>query len=155
MRTTIALALLAAALHNPAPAAAAGETLDTIVSKKSNRSVAESLDRLAGLLEQKGIAVVARIDHAEAAKRSGGTLPPTQVLIFGKPALGTPLMQADGRIGLDLPMKVLAWQDGSGAVWLTYRVPADLRRLYGISGQDAIFQSMTKALDALTTAAAQ
>jgi uncharacterized protein (DUF302 family) len=77
-------------------------------------------------------------------------LPPTEVLIFGNPKLGTPLMQSDPRIGIDLPMKVLAWQDKAGKVWIGYVEPATFKSRFGIADRDEVFQSMTKALEGLT-----
>jgi uncharacterized protein (DUF302 family) len=81
-------------------------------------------------------------------------LRPTEVIIFGNPKLGTPLMQSDQRAGLDLPMKVLAWQDASGKVFIGYAGPAALKARYQLDGQDTVLAAMTQALDGLTTAAA-
>ena len=87
--------------------AVANDQIQTIESKYS---VKESLDRLSAILTKKGIRVMARVNHAAGAKAAGLKLPPTELLIFGNPKLGTPLMQTNRMIGLDLPMKVLAWQ---------------------------------------------
>ena len=78
---------------------------------------------------------------------------PTQLLIFGNPKLGTPLMLAKRTIGVDLPLKALAWQDDSGKVWLGYTTPAALKARHGVSGRDEIFKKMTGALDKLTNVA--
>lgn len=123
---------------------------DRLVTKKSPHSVAMTLDRLSDALKQRGITVVARVDHASAAEKIGEKLEPTQVLIFGNPKLGTPLMQSNQKIGLDLPMKVLAWRDRSGQVWLTYLKPSSLKSDYAISENDKTFAAMEQALDALT-----
>lgn len=133
------------------PLALAAQELET---KKSAYSVAETMDRLAAALEEKGVTVVARVDHAAAAEKAGQTLKPTQVLIFGNPKLGTPLMMAGRKIGLDLPMKVLAWEDDQGDVWLAYTKPEDLKQRYGISGQDKVFEAMAGALGTFTSQAA-
>ena len=98
---------------------------DRLIVKRSPHSVTVTLDRLTDALKARGIGVVARVDHAGAAQRIGQTLKPTQFLIFGNPKLGTPLMQSNRRIGLELPMKVLAWEDDAGQVWLAY-VKADV-----------------------------
>lgn len=73
-----------------------------------------------------------------------------QVLIFGNPKLGTPLMQANRKVGLELPMKVLAWEDDDGQVWIAYAKPQFLQSTFAVTVQDAVFQQMTKALNALT-----
>src|SRR5579871_3234066 len=89
----------------------------------SHHSVAETLERLSAALKAKGVREFARVDHAAGAAEVGLTLRPTTVVIFGNPAAGTPLMQADQRIGLDLPLKALVWQDEAGQVWLTFSDP--------------------------------
>ncbi len=103
-----------------------------LISLPSSRPVAELLDRLEAALAANGITVFARIDHAAGAAAVGMTLRPTIVLIFGNPKAGTPLMQADQRIGLDLPLRMLAWQDAEGRSWLTYHDPAWLVRCHGV-----------------------
>jgi uncharacterized protein (DUF302 family) len=132
----------------------AAQAGDDIVIKTSTRSVKETIDALAAKLKEKGIKIAARVDHAAGAKAAGLELPPTELLIFGNPKLGTPLMQANRAIGLDLPMKVLAWQEADGTVKVAYTAPAALAKRHGISDQDKIVETMTKALDGLTKAAA-
>jgi uncharacterized protein (DUF302 family) len=124
-----------------------------MVTKRSPHTVAETLDRLQEVLESKGIGVFQRVDHAANAEKAGLTLPPTQLLIFGNPKLGTPLMQANRKIGVDLPMKALAWEDEDGQVWLGYVKPEELKDRHDIDGHDEIFDKMTGALDAMTNAA--
>ncbi|MGD9784400.1 MAG: DUF302 domain-containing protein [Hyphomicrobiaceae bacterium] len=146
------LLLAAAALS----AASGGEPAlaGDLVVKQSRHSVKETIDALAALLEKKGIAVAARVDHAAGARAAGLALPPTELLIFGNPKLGTPLMQANPEMGIDLPMKVLAWQDAAGNVKVAYTRPAALAGRHGVDGQDAVLQQMEKALSTLTDAAA-
>jgi uncharacterized protein (DUF302 family) len=127
---------------------------ETLMTQESQFSVKETLDRLTTALDAKGIKVVARVDHAAGAKAVGMELPPTEVLMFGNPKLGTPLMQANPMIGLDLPMKVVAWQDKAGKVHVSYTKPADLKARYGISDREDQFKAMEAALFALTGAAA-
>lgn len=103
-----------------------------LVSRASPYSVAETLDRLESVLKAKGIKVFARIDHAAEAQVAGLSLRPTQLLIFGNPKAGTPLMRAKQSIGLDLPMKVLAWQDAQGQVRLTWNSPEYLILRHGL-----------------------
>ncbi len=126
---------------------------DDMVSKKSHHDVATTLDRLEKIVKEKGITVMARVDHAKNAQGVGMELRPTQLLIFGNPKLGTALMQADQRIGLDLPMKVLVWEDAEGMVWLAYVDPEELAERHGISEDHEVVKKLRKALDAFTTAA--
>lgn len=133
-----------------APAAFAGTGL---VTKKSAHSVAQTLDRLEGALKDKGIVVFARIDHAAGAKKAGMHLRPTELLIFGNPKLGTPLIESKQTIGIDLPLKVLAWQDENGQVWLTYNAPAFLANRHGITDRAQVLKKMTGALHKLTDVA--
>ena len=123
---------------------------DRMVTKKSAHSVAATLDRLSEVLKTRGIGITARVDHAAAAEKVGQTLKPTQLLIFGNPKLGTPLMQSNRRIGVELPMKVLAWEDDSGQVWLAYVKPEVLKSEYSIDGHDDTFREMGQALEKLT-----
>lgn len=126
---------------------------DKIVATESKFGVKETLDRLAAALDQRGIKVAARINHAAGAKAAGMELPPTEVLLFGNPKLGTPLMQSNPEIGIDLPMKVLAWQDGAGKVWVGYTAPEALKARYGITDRDQVFSSMSTALEGLVKSA--
>jgi uncharacterized protein (DUF302 family) len=122
---------------------------DRLVIKKSAHTVAITLDRLSEALRARNVGIVARVDHAAAAQKVGQVLKPTQLLIFGDPKLGTPLMQANRRVGIDLPMKVLAWEDDDGQVWLSYVKPEILKREHGISGHDGALQGMAQALEKL------
>ena len=96
---------------------------DGLVSVASEYSVKDTLDRLEAELKAKAITVFARIDHAAGAASVAMPLRPTELLILGNPKAGTPLMQAKQTIGIDLPLKVLAWQDAGGKAWLTYNDP--------------------------------
>jgi uncharacterized protein (DUF302 family) len=95
-----------------------------LVTLRSSRDFTTTLERLLAALASKGITVFARIDHAAGAASVGLALPPTTLVMFGNPAAGTPLMQAAQTAGIDLPMKVLVWQDAQGAVSLSYNDPA-------------------------------
>lgn len=152
MRQFILILIIAVASLMPFAAAQAESGL---LTKKSHHSVSVTLDRVEAAARAKGIGIVARVDHAAAATAAGLKLPPTQVLIFGNPALGTPLMQSNPQIGLDLPLKVLAWEDGAGVVRVGYTAPADLVARYRIGDRAAVVQKMTGVLDALTTQATQ
>ncbi len=126
---------------------------NTMIKKKSSHSVVVTMDRLEAALKEKEIGVVARVDHAAAAKKADMALKPIQVLIFGNPKLGTPLMQSNPRSGLDLPLKVLAWEDAAGVVRGGYTAPAGLGARYQIGDRAEVVQKMTGVLDALTTQA--
>ena len=126
-----------------------------MISKKSQYSVQTTLDRFVAALAEKGITVAARIDHALAAAKAGEALRPTQLLIFGNPKLGTPLMQANPCIGLDLPLRVLAWEDAQGQTWIGYTAPQEIAQRYTIVEQVVIIEKMSALLDGLTTQAAQ
>ena len=126
---------------------------EKLIALESKYDVKETLDRLAAELDKRGIKVAARVDHAAGAKAVGMELPPTEVLMFGNPKLGTPLMQSAAAIGIDLPMKVLAWQDKAGKVWIGYTAPEALKARHGISDRDEVFKAMAAALDGLAKSA--
>lgn len=94
-----------------------------LVRLRSSHGVIETLDRLERLLKERGISVFARIDFSGDAARAGLSMRDQQMLIFGSPRAGTPLMQAVPEVGIDLPLKALAWQDAGGSTWLTYNTP--------------------------------
>lgn len=104
-----------------------------LVTLKSPYSVKTTLDRLEALVEQKGMTVFERIDHAEGAKQVGKSLRPTEVVLFGNPQGGTPFMECAQTVGIDLPLKALAWEDASGQVWLGYNDPAYLAQRHDTS----------------------
>lgn len=101
--------------------------------KASHYSVAETLDRLEKVVSKRGISVSARIDHGAGAKKVDIPLRPTQLLIFGNPKLGAPLMQNQQTIGIDLPLKALTWEDAEGKVWLAYNQPSYIAARHGVT----------------------
>jgi len=126
---------------------------DSMILKESPHSVGQTLDRLAAAARDKGLTVFSRIDHAAGAESAGLDLRPTQLLVIGNPNVGTPLMQANQRLALDLPLRVAAWQDANGTVWVGYWSPEVFAVQYGIQGQDQRLKNMAAALDGLTDAA--
>jgi uncharacterized protein (DUF302 family) len=106
-----------------------------IISKESKYSVPETLDRVDALLRSKGIKIFVRVDHSGEAEKIGLKMPPTQLLIFGNPKGGTPVMLAAPTAAIDLPLKALAWQDGDGKVWLSYNDPEYLKKRYGLTAE--------------------
>jgi uncharacterized protein (DUF302 family) len=127
---------------------------DDLVTLPSAHGAGETAERLKSLLSQKGIAVFADIDHAAGARQVGLSLPPTRVLIFGNAQAGTPLMQSRQTIGLDLPLRVLVWEDELGKVWLTYHRLEFLARRHQVVGRDEAIAALGAGLAALARAAA-
>jgi uncharacterized protein (DUF302 family) len=126
-----------------------------IVKKESASSVKETIDKLEELVTEKGFKVFARIDHAAGAKSVDQELRPTELLIFGNPAGGTPLIQAGQSMGLTLPLKVLAWQDEAGKVWIGYDAMGDLLALRSLPKDHPAAAKIDGALDVMTTAASK
>jgi uncharacterized protein (DUF302 family) len=108
-------------------------TGDGIVSKSSKYSVPETLHRLETILTAKGIQIFALVDHSGEAEKAGLKMPPTQLLIFGNPKGGTPVMLANATAAIDLPWKALAWQATDGQVWLSYNAAAYIQQRFGLS----------------------
>ena len=127
---------------------------DDIIKVQTEKSVAEALDALEAAVGNAGATVFARIDHAAGAEKVGTPIPPNQVLIFGNPALGTPAMQIDPRAGLFLPLKVQAYQDAEGQVWLTYEDPKETMDELDDVENAPVVEKMRGALAKLTAAAA-
>jgi uncharacterized protein (DUF302 family) len=121
--------------------------------RPSKYPVAETIDRLVKALAEKGIQPAARIDHAAGAAAAGLAMKPTQVLLFGNPKLGTPLMLANPQAAIDLPMRIVAWEDKDGKVWLGYVKPETLKARHGLAGVDEPLKLMAGALEAFAKAA--
>ena len=106
-----------------------------IINQISPYTVTETIDRFAAILQAKGVTIFARIDQQAEAKKVGLSLPPTQLLLFGNPKAGTPLMVAEPTIALDLPLKVLAWEATDGKVWVSYNDPNYLKQRFSLSDE--------------------
>ena len=104
-------------------------------------------------MKEKGVTVFARIDHAAGAQRIGQTLKPTLLIIFGSPAMGTPLIKRSRSIGIDLPVKALIWEDSAGQVWFSYNAPDYLAGRHGITEMGEAIQKMEQVLSNFATAA--
>ena len=124
-----------------------------LVNVKSTHSVKDTTDRLEKALETKGMTVFIRIDHAAGAKKASLALPPTELVIFGNPKVGTPLMQCSRSVAIDLPQKALIWEDDQGQVWLTYNDPAYLAGRHAITGCEAVLEKVGGALRNFAAAA--
>jgi uncharacterized protein (DUF302 family) len=105
-----------------------------LIHLSSPHSVAETIARLESILHAKNLTIFARIDHSGEAAKVGLTMRPTQLIIFGSPQSGTPVMVAAPTVAIDLPLKALAWQDADGKVWLSYNDPEYLKHRHNIPG---------------------
>ena len=103
-----------------------------IINTPSMHSVEETLERLKRTLEAKGVVIFALVDHSGEAEKAGFKMHPTKLVIFGSPKAGTPLMLAAPSIAIDLPLKILIWEDGEGKVWVSYNSPAYLQERHGL-----------------------
>ena len=110
-----------------APATSAG-----IIDKPSNHSVEQTVDKLKNILQSKGVTLFALIDHSGEAEKIGMKMPSTKLLIFGNPKAGTPLMLAAPSSAIDLPLKILIWEDARGKVWVTYNSPVYLQERHSL-----------------------
>jgi uncharacterized protein (DUF302 family) len=103
-----------------------------IVDKLSHHSVVDTVERLKGILLSKGVMLFAIVDHSGEAEKVGMKMRPTKLLIFGSPKAGTPLMEAAPSVAIDLPLKILVWEDEQGKVWVSFNSPAYLQQRHGI-----------------------
>jgi uncharacterized protein (DUF302 family) len=126
-----------------------------LINVKSSHDVKNTADRLENILKEKGMNVFLRINHTEGARKVGKELRPTELLIFGNPKVGTPLMQCSQTVAIDLPQKALIWQDESGQVWLTYNDPRYLATRHEIDGCKAVLDKIKNALKNFAQAATQ
>ena len=117
-----------------------------LISIKSPYHVKKTADRLENALNEKGMTVFIRINHAEGARKVGENLRPTELVIFGNPKVGTPLMQCGQSVAIDLPQKALIWEDEAGQVWLTYNDPYYLANRHSLAGCDEVIKKIEKAL---------
>ena len=103
-----------------------------IINVPSNHSVNQTVEKLKGTLQAKGVTLFALVDHSGEAEKVGMKMRPTKLLIFGSPKAGTPLMLAAASIAIDLPLKILIWEDGQGKVWVSYNSPAFLQERHRV-----------------------
>jgi uncharacterized protein (DUF302 family) len=129
-------------------------TPDGLTILPSAHGAKETVDRFAAAVAEAGMSVFARIDHAAGAEAAGLTLAPMEVLVFGSPVAGTPLMEAAKTIGVDLPLKALVWEDDAGQVWLAYNQPVWIAKRHDLGiGAAPILKAMTDALAKVVDAA--
>ena len=108
------------------------DTHKGIIDKPSNHSVEQTVEKLKNILQSKGVALFALVDHSGEAAKFGMKMRPTKLLVFGSPKAGTPLMQAAPSSAIDLPLKILIWEDEQGKVWVSYNSPEYLRQRHGL-----------------------
>ncbi|MBM3620195.1 MAG: DUF302 domain-containing protein [Alphaproteobacteria bacterium] len=126
--------LLFVLLLAPLAAAASGPR---IVATPSAHSVADTVSKIEATAKARGLTIFARVDHSGEAKAAGLDMPPTQLLVLGNPKAGTPLMLAKPSLAIDLPLKILVWQDAAGKVWAGYNDPAFLKERHGLTDEQA------------------
>ncbi len=131
------------------------QTSTGLVIKQSRHTVADTSERLVRLIEEKGLTLFSRINHSANAKRVDLEMNPTEVILFGNPLVGTKLMQCAPTVAIDLPQKLLIWQDSEGDTQMAYNDPEYLKRQHEIVGCDEILNKIGGLLAGLTTAAAE
>ena len=119
---------------------------DGLIKIRSNHSVNETLNNLEAVLDKKGMTIFKRVDHAAGAQKAGLALRPTELLIFGNPKVGTPLMLCSQTAAIDLPQKALVYKDESGQVWLTYNDPSYMAKRHDIKDCNTTIQKIANAL---------
>jgi uncharacterized protein (DUF302 family) len=123
-----------------------------MIVRRSASDYSETTRSLMEAIERRGLTVFARIDHAAGAREVGLELPDEEVVLFGNPRSGTPLMQCDRRIGIELPLRMLVWREGND-VWLGNADPRELSSAYGVASRADILEQMATLLDQLATEA--
>ena len=162
--TALALAVSSCAsvgniLNAPDKMSSTPETMTAInaekglVTMQSNHSVQDTADKLVAIIESKGMKVFARVDHQKNAQGVNLALRPTQVIMFGNPKAGTPLMNCEQSVAIDLPQKILISEDANKKVWLSYNNPEYLKTRHNIKGCDSDIANISKALDGVSKAA--
>ena len=128
---------------------------DGMVSLLSNHTVSNTADKLEGILTTKGMTIFARINHGDGAKKAGVSLRPTELIIFGNPKVGSPVMACAQSAAIDLPQKMLIWEDESGDVWLSYNDIAYVKTRHKIKDCEVVFKKIENALNNFAVAATQ
>ena len=124
-----------------------------ITSLESNYSVKVTADRFEEILKSEGLTLFARVDHSQNASTVSLELAPTEVIVFGNPMVGTPLMQCSKSVAIDLPQKALFWEDSEGKVFLSYNNPQFLKERHSINGCESVINQISGVLDKLSKAA--
>jgi uncharacterized protein (DUF302 family) len=147
MQKTILTILFVLSLAIPSQAA------DGVVNVQSAFKVKETADRMENILKTKGMTVFNRIPHSEGAHKVGIELRDTELIIFGNPKVGSPLMKCQQSVAVDLPQKALIWEDDESKVWISYNDPRYLEKRHNIVGCEEVISKIEKALAGITKAA--
>jgi uncharacterized protein (DUF302 family) len=150
-----AIAMAAVGLSLSATVVAEQAKVDGFISVESAHSVKDTADKLETVLNSKGMTVFNRINHQQGAEKAGLQLRETEVILFGNPKVGTPLMQCAQSVAIDLPQKALIWKDEAGKVWLSYNDPAYLAARHNIEGCEAALKKVSGALAKFAMAASE
>lgn len=154
MRTLLFCLIAAFITSSPVFAdASSAPAANGVISIKSNHDVQSTADRLVSILEKKGMTVFARINHTEGAEKVGKVLRPTELVLFGNPKVGTPLMQCGQSVAIDLPQKALIWQDEKGVTWFSYNDPTYIAERHDIKACDQVITKISQALTNFSLAA--
>jgi uncharacterized protein (DUF302 family) len=125
-----------------------------LINVQSDFSVKETTDRLENILDEKGMTTFNQINHSDAAQKVGVDLRETRLIIFGNPKVGSPLMQCQQSVAIDLPQKAIIWEDDQSKVWISYNDPRYLGKRHNIIGCDEVITKVEKAFSRITKAAA-
>jgi len=125
-----------------------------LINVQSDFNVKETTERLENILNEKGMTIFNQINHSDAAQKVGVELRETRLIIFGNPKVGSPLMQCQQSVAIDLPQKAIIWEDDKSKVWISYNDPRYLGKRHNIIGCDEVISKVEKALSGITTAAA-
>ena len=147
MKKAILAALLIVLIAIPVAAA------DGVINVASAFNVKETADRMESILNEKGMTIFKRIKHSEAAGKVGIELRETELIIFGNPKVGSPLMKCQQSVAIDLPQKALIWEDDKAKVWISYNDPRYLEKRHNISGCEEVILKIEKALAGITKSA--
>ena len=128
---------------------------ESLISVESQHSAKQTADKFASIVEKKGLTLFARIDHQKNAAGADLALRETEVIIFGNPKVGTPVMQCSQQAAIDFPQKVLVWTDAENKTWLSYNNPEYIKERHNIKGCDKVFTKIAGVLSALTNAASK
>jgi uncharacterized protein (DUF302 family) len=129
--------------------------VEGMIDVASNHSVSQTANNLEKVLKSKGMKIFGRVPHSKAAKGVGVDIRPMELLIFGNPKVGSPLMKCASSVAIDLPQKALIWKDKNGSVWISYNDPQYLKKRHNIQGCDAVLAKVSGALSKFTAAAAK
>ena len=149
MKSIFLAALLVFLMPMPVMAA------EGVINVESDSNVKETADRLERILKAKGMTVFNRIKHSEAAANVGIEILETELIIFGNPKVGSPLMKCQQTVAIDLPQKALIWVDDKSKVWISYNDPKYLEKRHNISGCEEVIAKIGKALSGITKAASK